>query len=493
MRQKIALLQAQREEHKLLFIEDNEGLRHNVQQLVQKFFQETYMARDGIEGIALFKKHQPQIVITDINLPRMNGLQLAEQVRSLNPRAKVIIMSAYDDKEYLFEAIRNNVFRYISKPAKVAKIIDVLYETKSALKAEEERSFFQNQLEEIFHYQNHLVVMLSDDLPVLANQRFYDFFGSDDLPASFEKLKALRSVSSDLREIPDTEWFAHARRFPGKPFHTKMANEKGEQRHLVLKLQTLPDREHCSILTLEDITDLNLLTVTPRRPAKQGEDTLLHKMQRIHERAEEIKLHSFYKGLAITNPATFVAVGESIVLKTAFIQLKAAHHAKQLIISSEALPYDIVCDMPDRIAFDEETITLSNLRVAENSPTRRQYIRLEPEPHHTVMLSCRGVELNEEIRIIDLSERSARVEISVLPVCLKSEEYVQLSLRLPGGRGVALSVNAQIFRIDEGEEAHHLVLMYHLQDAQRTQLRNYLSTRQMALIREFRSLDVKTE
>ena len=230
-----------------------------------------------------------------------------------------------------------------------------------------------------------------------------------------------------------------------------------------------------------------------RNPSGTAQETLLQKMRRIQEHAAEVKVHSFYKGLTITNPATVVAVGESVVLKTAFIQLKAAHHAKTLVISSERLPNDIICDMPDRIAFDEETITVSDLRMSEHTPTRRKYLRLEPEAHHTITLACRGVELSDEIRIVDLSEQSARVRLPALPACLKSEEFLRISMGLPTGRGrITISANAQLFRIDEGDDACHLVLMYQLGDTPRTQLRNYLSTRQMALIREFRSLDVKT-
>ena len=57
----------------ILYVEDNESLRNNAAKLLHKFFKNVYVAVDGKEGLAVFKKHRPSIVITDIKMPHMAG------------------------------------------------------------------------------------------------------------------------------------------------------------------------------------------------------------------------------------------------------------------------------------------------------------------------------------------------------------------------------------------------------------------------------------
>lgn len=503
MQEKIKALQAQKEAFSLLYVEDNNGLRQNVEKLVDKFFHYIYLAQDGLEGLELFRKHQPQIVITDIKMPKMDGLSLANKIQEINPKTKVIVMSAHDSKEHLHEAIRSNVFRYINKPAKIANLVDTLTETQHAIKREEYYTLFQNQLQDVFHYQHHLVMMFENDVPVLVNQRFLEFFGVEDLKAFQQHHSSLDALLLEhngfLFSSEETQWYPHAKQFPGKLFHTKVLNRDGEARHLILKLQTIPNKENYTILSFDDITELNLLTLfdskaTKRDQTRQTKETIMKMMKVIHDNAAEVKLHHYYKGLTITNPAVIAQIEEKIVLKTAYTQLKAAHLTKPMIISSEVFPSNILCRTHEAIDFDRQTITLSDMQFAEQSPTERAFIRLEPESDHTVTLFYRDLKIFSESRIVDISERSVKVELYALPAGIKVEENLRISMVLPSARGpLSLNTNAKIYRIDEQRQKFHIVLMLELGDAPLSQLKHYLADRQMALIREFKALDVSAK
>jgi len=121
----------------LLYVDNNAVLREKVKTLLKKFFLEVVFAADGEEGNKLFKEHRPQIVITDIPLPKLNGLDMIKRIKKLDPSTKFIIASAFDEKEYLMTAIKVGVFDYLKKPVKVDILVDTLLKCIQTINTEE--------------------------------------------------------------------------------------------------------------------------------------------------------------------------------------------------------------------------------------------------------------------------------------------------------------------------------------------------------------------
>lgn len=85
-------------------------------------------ASDGAEGIEQAKKFHPDIIISDIKMPRCNGLEMAAAVREFLPQCQFIFLSGYSDKEYLKGAIKVKAASYVEKPIDLDEITDVLKE-----------------------------------------------------------------------------------------------------------------------------------------------------------------------------------------------------------------------------------------------------------------------------------------------------------------------------------------------------------------------------
>ena len=117
MNQKIEKIKALSGNMNLLYVEDNLTLCKNMSNLLSRISDNVIVANDGEEGYKKYIEFHPKIVITDINMPKMNGFEMIKKIKALEPECKIIIMSAYDEKEYLYNAINLGVFRYISKPA----------------------------------------------------------------------------------------------------------------------------------------------------------------------------------------------------------------------------------------------------------------------------------------------------------------------------------------------------------------------------------------
>ncbi|WP_426452610.1 response regulator transcription factor [Paenibacillus sp. S-38] len=104
-------------------------------------------ALNGEEGLHMIHSHDPDIVITDIYMPVMNGLEMIEKLRERDFHGKVIILSGYSDFEYARQALRLNVSDYLSKPVSIPTLKTILGKVIEELKGEEQRSR-QEELEQ---------------------------------------------------------------------------------------------------------------------------------------------------------------------------------------------------------------------------------------------------------------------------------------------------------------------------------------------------------
>ena len=88
-----------------------------------------YEAENGLQAIEKAKEIHPDIVISDIRMPKMDGIEFAKQLRELYPQCKIIFFSGYSDKEYLKSAISLKAISYIEKPMDIDEISAVIKET----------------------------------------------------------------------------------------------------------------------------------------------------------------------------------------------------------------------------------------------------------------------------------------------------------------------------------------------------------------------------
>lgn len=100
----------------LLYVEDDKLIRNELVEILEDEVQQLYVASDGQEGLELYKKHKPDIILTDIRMPIMDGLAMSEQIISIDSNAQIIISSAFNEPEYLLEAIKLGVHYYSLKP-----------------------------------------------------------------------------------------------------------------------------------------------------------------------------------------------------------------------------------------------------------------------------------------------------------------------------------------------------------------------------------------
>ena len=110
----------------LLYIEDDLEILENVSFLFERFVKKVYIAKDGKEALEVYKKHLPDIVVTDINLPKIDGLSVAAKIREEDKHIPIVIITAHDEDFHIEKAKEIGVSSYLKKPFTLQQLKDVL-------------------------------------------------------------------------------------------------------------------------------------------------------------------------------------------------------------------------------------------------------------------------------------------------------------------------------------------------------------------------------
>jgi len=110
----------------VLLVEDEKNLAQLLHNAIGDHFAQFRLASDGEEGLQKALEHKPDIVITDINMPRVNGLEMSTQLHAKYPNLPIVILSAYSEKEYLLEAIDIGISKYLIKPFDPDELLEVI-------------------------------------------------------------------------------------------------------------------------------------------------------------------------------------------------------------------------------------------------------------------------------------------------------------------------------------------------------------------------------
>lgn len=127
---------------KVMIVDDEIGIRENIRRRIdweKEGFHYCGDAPDGELALPLIHEWAPDILITDIKMPFMNGLELTSIVRTQQPDIKIIIMSGHDEFSYAQEAIRLGVTEYCLKPISATELIQMLHKVSKQMDEEHQR------------------------------------------------------------------------------------------------------------------------------------------------------------------------------------------------------------------------------------------------------------------------------------------------------------------------------------------------------------------
>jgi len=114
----------------ILYVEDEKKIQEELAEVLENFCEILYRADDGFQGLDMYTKYSPDIVITDIRMPLMDGLEMSKKIKKIDPKSQIIFTTAFSDVDYFQEAIELQVEGYLLKPINLEllekKILDII-------------------------------------------------------------------------------------------------------------------------------------------------------------------------------------------------------------------------------------------------------------------------------------------------------------------------------------------------------------------------------
>jgi YesN/AraC family two-component response regulator len=141
----------------VLYVEDEPITRSAVARMLKRRVEILYEAENGKEGLELFKQHRPNIVISDIRMPVLDGIEMSKAIKSLDKNSKIILTTAHSDASILLDSIEVGVDKYLLKPLDM----EVLY---SALDQCAETVTLERKIQQQYREKDELIARLQEAL-----------------------------------------------------------------------------------------------------------------------------------------------------------------------------------------------------------------------------------------------------------------------------------------------------------------------------------------
>jgi YesN/AraC family two-component response regulator len=161
MIKKILQLKKITEQRTILIVEDDKDLQNELKEIYEDFFLRVLTADNGREGLEkyIYENGSIDLVLSDINMPEMNGLEMCKEIKQIDQEQNIIILSAHSDLKYVLEIIELNIDKFILKPFDLDKL---MIKTKDVL----EKSNLISELEK----KNYQMISLIKSLEFFINE-----------------------------------------------------------------------------------------------------------------------------------------------------------------------------------------------------------------------------------------------------------------------------------------------------------------------------------
>ena len=203
----------------LLYIEDEPLIRENAVEYLGRYCKQVLQAKDGEEGYALYKAHSPDLIISDIKMPKLNGLDMSSKIRQDDKHTPIILATAHTETKYLLQAVELQLIKYIIKPVTADKLQEALALACHAL---DENHAQMVCLDDITQYSTLNQTLIQNATPIKLTHNellFFDFLVKHKQRAiTYEEIEniiwayegmsmdALRSLVRGLRKKMDGDF-----------------------------------------------------------------------------------------------------------------------------------------------------------------------------------------------------------------------------------------------------------------------------------------------
>ncbi len=201
----------------ILYAEDDTTIREKYIKFLKLYFKNVYEATNGQEALELYEKNKPDIIILDINMPIINGLQVAQIIRDKDTQVQIIMLTAHSDREKLLVALDLSLTKYLIKPIQTFELENIILKSIDSLEKLQKKKnllfldngFVWNRIEKNLYKNDQRIKLTQKELLLLdlfcknpdltfSNIEIMNFVWEDDIQSDYNTNK-LRIVFSKLK------------------------------------------------------------------------------------------------------------------------------------------------------------------------------------------------------------------------------------------------------------------------------------------------------
>ena len=161
----------------LLYVEDDEGVKESLAGLLKRYLREVYTASNGEEGLMAFMEFKPDMVVSDIRMPVMDGLEMAKHIKEVSPETPILFITAFSDIDYLLKALEIGAEGYITKPLNFNLLYKKLNFFAENIVNRRRLQEYNRILSMLIDEYSSPVAMLEGNRIKLSNRAFREVFG----------------------------------------------------------------------------------------------------------------------------------------------------------------------------------------------------------------------------------------------------------------------------------------------------------------------------
>ncbi|WP_083568361.1 response regulator transcription factor [Arcobacter sp. LA11] len=202
----------------VLYAEDEVGIRENIADSLSYYVKDVFEAANGQEAYDIYIEKKPDIILSDIHMPIVDGIEFIKKIRKENRTVPVIMITAHTDKKYLLEAVELHMEKYIIKPVDIDelfetldKCVEILDSNKKVSLKVDENYIYDYDRKELKYKNEHVIlnkkellfleVLISYQNRVVTYEELQDKVWGDDIMTD----SALRSLVRNLRKKLPTD------------------------------------------------------------------------------------------------------------------------------------------------------------------------------------------------------------------------------------------------------------------------------------------------
>lgn len=171
----------------VLLVDDDPIVKEHMGEMLGDIFENVTCTNSALEGFDFFEKERPDIVITDIQMEKMNGLELARAIRAINPETIIIMITGYDIDEYKKAADDIDIDAYIPKPINFNNLKEVI---QNSIRIKHINSHTTNEyIRHLIDMAKHASIEISSGKMTYANEKFLKLFGFKRLNDFFQNVE----------------------------------------------------------------------------------------------------------------------------------------------------------------------------------------------------------------------------------------------------------------------------------------------------------------